>query len=221
MIKRAVLSIAVLFVFLSVSVAQINNAQSNTASISIGKKIDSASIDRSKAISFQLLYLLNGGMRIDYDMRLKAPNQWLTIGPQFYYIAKEGKTFIHENVSFEEITGFGLDLQYRYYLSGGYHPKDGYIGGGITYQYHNAEFPLNGREDTYNQSINKGGVNFILGYQVISRNHILMDFYGGVGYRNSWYNANNGDIQYISERSWDFGYNGVLFLLGIRFGAWL
>ncbi len=187
-------------------------------SMAFSQKNDSL---RNLTVSFQPMYIHNSGLRLDFEYRFKSPNQWIHFCPQFYHIPENQTGFpVIGDYDFDNILGFGFNAAYRKYLRDTYKPAGEYIQTSFLYNHFITEYPDDYYVDITKQNINKIGINFEMGYQLISNNYILFDFYGGLGYRQSWYNSDGEEIHYISDVSWSFGYSGVMLVLGVRIGAW-
>ncbi len=195
--------------------------------------------DYKFAIGLMPQYSIYGGMRVDFDIKLK-PQHYLTIGPQAYY-AKNTDVFYTENTDF---SGFGVNINYRYFPSKLVQPTGFYLGAGLVLQstkatYTNSSYFISYTEDglpkqMYANSFNdpnypqtqskrffKGGYDLLVGYQRVYENTIFLDAYAGWGFRLSDYDAQKNSSEYWGETIFDPGYSGFLPLIGFRFGIFL
>lgn len=177
---------------------------------------------------FAPYYTFINGLRLDFDFKISdAKNQWLVVSPQFYYNDES------YNWDYEEMSGVGIDLGYRLYLSESKRPKGPYFMPGITFQYYAVEdeifIPVEYTENgnTYfvmeerleNSNLFKTGPNVLLGYQFLINNILYLDLYGGVAFRMSFDNR-DGALQENFNYDWfDLGYQGILLNGGMRVGV--
>jgi len=177
---------------------------------------------------FAPYYTFINGLRLDFDFKISEnKNQWLVVSPQFYYNDES------YNWGYEEMSGAGIDLGYRLYLSENNRPKGPYFMPGITFQYYAVkdeifipvEYTENGNtyfimeERLENSNLFKSGPNVLLGYQFLINDILYLDFYGGVAFRMSFDNR-DGALQENFNYDWfDLGYQGILLNGGMRVGV--
>lgn len=182
------------------------------------------------AVGFVPQYAIMSGTRLDFDINLNKGNFWLVTAPQFYI--DRNSTSVYSD--YREMTGAGIDLQFRYYIDKRKSANGPYFAIGPVFQYFNIK--KNGLE-TYNFTENnaqyvslqdqlittrnyKFGANIIAGAQVLAYNQFYMDFYIGTGFRLSYNNRESG-LSNQNNDSWiDRGYSGTLLVGGIRFGLY-
>ena len=204
--KKYVLFIWLFFLFFSYQI----NAQEDTLA------------DR---IIFQVpQYMISQGIRIDLDQKINAQNQWLVISPQFYW-AKNTQMY-----AFDDMIGYGLDLQHKFLLSKNQSAEGVYLGYGLTYQnyyakYHGEDWVTyheDGveyqtlKEKMIKQNIFKLGPNFVMGLQVELKDFLYIDAYAGMGFRIGIH-AYPGRKKF-DNNIFDPGYSGIMPLAGLRAG---
>ncbi len=193
-----------------------------------GQEKEAAKKDPKIAIGFAPYYTITNGLRLDFDfLANKEKSHWLVLSPQFYY--DENNDHYQDYI---EITGFGLDVNYRVYLADNKKPKGPHFSPGFTFQFFNVkdeifmpvEFIQNGQtyftmeERIENSNIVKLGPNVLIGYQFLINDVMYIDLYGGISFRLSF---NNRDSEFIDRyQDWwgDYGYSGILLNGGMRLG---
>ncbi len=173
-------------------------------------------------------YSIMNGMRVDIDLKLPKPGQWLIIGPQFYINTGNSNLW-----NYEELNGFGIDLNHRIFMKPGPLPKGAYLAYGPVFQYFSVKdngltsyvFEEFGteyvglRDDLIHTRIYKFGGNLMLGYQALISEVFYIDTYIGTGIRFSYDNRIKGLHGYYNDGWLDLGYSGTLIVGGIRFGV--
>ncbi|MDR3060568.1 MAG: hypothetical protein LBU57_00455 [Dysgonamonadaceae bacterium] len=184
-------------------------------------------------VAVQPLVLINGGLRFDFEKRLHHPNHWLQLGITGYFLPQissgENKTYIIgiEEEEIKGLKGAGINGGYKIclpsvskslyvmgslsytlsrvkYMEFGYHP---FIEDGMKFYEYSAIMQT--------QTFNKIGANAIFGFQSSLEKKFLIDFYAGLGYVHSFYNASKA---HFDESMFSYGYRGVTLVGGIRLG---
>lgn len=180
-------------------------------------------------LGFVPQYTISGGMRFDVDLSIsKTLNQWLIISPEVFMLT--GSRYGHK---FEELSGFGLGLKHKIYLSpNSMKPHGVYAQYGIMFQHfsitENRQYakPVTENGVQYfevvvgelNTKLNKFGGNFHLGYQWLLGDRVYLDIYTGAGIRVSHNNQNEGFDTWYNDFWADYGYSGTLLDGGFRVG---
>ena len=216
-----------IFIFCLALIAIINstgNAQSDLSS--------DDPIDLKNAVSIVPQYAAISGIRIDYERKIKN-DRWLLFAPQLY-LNKDG------NSNYGEMTGLGMNVYYKLYLSqskkknaNGLSRTNIYFSAGPTFQHFNLtsveEIPVEFIQDgaTYirfsssevTTKINKYGANADFGLQ-FAFERFLLDIYAGIGIRYAV--DTDGNLMDFYNSSWlDYGYSGIILDGGIRFGFFI
>ena len=172
---------------------------------------------RSKVMSFVPQYLINNGIRVDYEIKIKN-NNWIQLCPQFYLTEKGSHT--NNNTDYNEVAGVGVFAYHKIYLSNSDSPFGSYFSYGFAYNYFNIDFDETNNAVTTTESaqINKFGADLIIGYQTVVSQRIIIDIYTGVGGRYSDYKYSGTTRPKYNDTYWDYGYTGNLLHLGFRIG---
>lgn len=213
-------------IFISLTVAALSTIFAQSSVESGGAEIP------KNAVSIVPQYAAISGIRIDYERRMKGDN-WLLFAPQLF-VNQTG------NNDYDQMTGFGMNLYYKLFLSRskkknatGFSRTNIYFSAGPAYQY----FSLTNLEEvpeTFTENgityigytsgevttrINKFGANADFGLQFAFERFIL-DLYGGVGIRYAV--DQNGHLMDRYDNGWlNFGYSGILLDGGVRFGFFI
>lgn len=174
-------------------------------------------------IKIKPVYFFKAGMRIDY-FHQAGPYQWFASGVEFFHRSSSTETFpFVGGYNFNWITGYGVDAGFRVFVfderkNGVWRPDGSYLAVNTVFQNFFAEFKddfgLNFRQRTY-----RAGIDFLFGNEVLNENRASMGFYMGLGIRKSWHEAKE-EVQPMSDVAWDYGFSGVVLLLGINLGYW-
>ncbi len=173
-------------------------------------------------------YAIMNGFRTDIDIRLNKPGQWLVFGPQFYINTGNSDLW-----SYEELSGFGIDLSHRIYMKSKTQPKGPYLAYGPVLQYFSIRdnglvsyvFEESGSEyiglhdDLIHTNIFKFGGNLMIGLQALISDVFYIDTYLGTGIRFSYDDRVKGLHGYYNDGWLDLGYSGTLIVGGVRFGV--
>ncbi len=186
------------------------------------------SIGGDFGIALMPQYAITQGMRIDFDFKI-ANHQYITIGPQWYY-AKDSQRFYRNKV---DMSGAGINVNYRYFFSESRLPSGPYVGFGLHYKFMNLNYDdynwisytesgntfYRDEYGTRELNVQQGGYDILMGYQ-IAFNRFLMDFYIGWAFRVSDYDSEEYGSDW-NETIFEPGYEGFLPTGGIRIGFFL
>jgi len=193
--------------------------------------------NRTVIISGVPQYVINHGLRVDFEKKLPNMRQWIVVSPQYYMGWVDGNRSNFDspepNTQGDSLFGFGLDLTHKIFLVERSKPVGGYFAYGITYQHFSlgySEFDWVSYDEfgqtyydykltDFTDKINKFGVNAFIGIQGILVDYIVYDIYVGLGARYSHINAGLAGAREYNATYWDYGYSGPLLLLGARLGV--
>jgi len=187
------------------------------------------------AISLEPLYIVNNGLRVNYERQIINPHHWLEFSSTGYFSYNENNTLpkqwfydSFDNFSVKNNWGLALEASYKYYPI-----YFMYISSGITYSHHEAA--LAGNTMIYNSYVEDGltyyeptfeyydnwkafdrlGVNLKIGLQTPLYRNFLIGGYFGLGFAKAFYR----DDGYVPNKSIiSVTYSGVTPLLGWRIG---
>ena len=160
------------------------------------------------AFSFTPQYVIMGGMRMDFDIKMSEKG-WLTVAPVFYYM-DDSYMYKPESTSY---TGIGAFLNYRYFPTG----KGMYAGMGLNYKYLNTDYSDYNETIAKNAKFNTYGFDITFGYQFRIVEQLFMDAFLGWGFRYSVQETVE-DEAYWSDGFLGLGYSGFLPVAGLRLG---
>jgi len=192
---------------------------------------------RTKTISIVPQYLINKGLRIDFEKQLSS-RQWLQVAPQFYMDLKGRENSDYsssddDTKDYEKMYGFGLDLNHKIFLKNNLaRPFGGYVSYGASYQHFSITLKgyrwdkvevdgLPQLKPTFaeaTQTIEKIGAQLCIGAQYEIVDFLFWDIYIGLGFRYSIYNSPL-NIRRLEENLWDYGYSGTTLIGGFRLGV--
>ncbi|MDR0505908.1 MAG: hypothetical protein LBH32_03690 [Dysgonamonadaceae bacterium] len=184
------------------------------------------------AVSFEPLYLLNSGLRVNFEYRSTAEHAFeLSLIP---YYAKEidedthdDLTIHHVNVNsgfreFNSLSGLGTGLGYKYYFASLF-----FINPNISYTRYNVKYEgwefKQFKEDgltyySYEQTLikqpfDKFTVCMTLGGRSSYRHAFFVEYYAGIGLAHSIYDINK---KKYNESMFGYGYSGIYLSTGIK-----
>ncbi|MDR2233279.1 MAG: hypothetical protein LBE56_09170 [Tannerella sp.] len=201
-----------------------------------------AGSQKKYTFTVQPLYLLSGGLKFDFEMRLGNGPGWLQFSPSVYYrdgnmnnneYIYYGQTlhytdwhpyWIHE--PFSKLRGAGLDVNYKRFINV---RRDFYTAAGLTYAHYNIKYwgfdgyefiedglPYYGYKlGNQTQSINRLGANWYFGFRIPTRNAFVLDMFWGLGYRHSF---SERDKPQYDDNFLTYGWTGFSFLAGMKIG---
>jgi opacity protein-like surface antigen len=174
---------------------------------------------RFKVMSFVPQYLINNGIRVDYEIRIKN-SSWIQLCPQFY-LTERGSQY-NSGSDYKEVAGAGLFAYHKVYLNKSNSPFGAYFSYGLTYNFFNIDFDETNNSVTTTESaqINKFGADLLIGFQTTVSQRIVLDIYTGVGGRYSEYKYSGTTRPKYNDTYWDYGYTGNLMHLGFRIGIY-
>jgi hypothetical protein len=193
---------------------------------------DQKTLKRFK-ISIVPQHLLINAVRVDFEM-INKKNISLLVTPQFYLRAKSdvNVTPIGGSNEYSSLIGGGIDIFNKVSFQTSTYPVYFAIGGG--YNYFNIGFKDNiwttytSYGNTFyrydltdlTQQIHRINFGMLYGLEAKFLNFMFVDLYIGLGVKysissfdNELYNINNFNKTMI-----DFGFTGVVFLAGVKFG---
>lgn len=173
------------------------------------KSQDSLAVKENQfAFSLTPQYVITGGMRLDFDIKVNKKG-WLTLAPIIYYM-DNSYMYDPESTSF---TGAGAFINYRYFPSG----KGIYASTGINYRYLDTKYSDYNDDSDKEAQFNTFGFDFTFGYQFRLVEQLFMDLYLGWGFRYSLQETVEEE-EYWSDAFLDLGYSGFLPVAGLRIG---
>jgi opacity protein-like surface antigen len=186
--------------------------------------------EKKYSIAAQPLYNFNGGIRFDFEMRIKNSPAWIQISPSGYWMSRAHRDYNYWMLPSGELNyllGGGLELNYKYFVN---KKESIYFAGGCSYTNYNIEYAdeywrsysednlvyYTKEHGAMKQGINKLGLNTYFGYQLPTPT-FLFDMFVGLGYRYSFYTNNIASS--FDDGMLSFGYRGIVFITGVRFGV--
>lgn len=195
-------------------------------------------------IALHPFYLANYGLKVDFEMELKQPGQWLqfeAIGRYTGWHSNDYKPGERQDLctngwdtiesggkSFARMNGGGVGVAFKSMFQ----PNGWYFSIGVSFNFYNVFYSDYGyipyqedgltffKYDIGNQNVKfyKPGFDFNIGKQVAITKHLFLDGFLGIGYDYSFYDA-NGENSYNSG-IFSYGYRGITLSGGFRIG-WL
>ena len=169
-------------------------------------------------ISFVPQYLLNNGLRVDYDIRISGQH-WLQFSPMVFY--RENKTVNNERYyDLNRLSGAGIHAYHRFYPQKGFGHSNFYFSYGIAYQNYHILYDTTEERDRVERysRINKYGADVIIGAYTHLQNNFILDFYAGLGLRHATLSSNAENPEEYKGMYFEYGYSGNIMLLGVRIG---
>lgn len=192
----------------------------------------------SSKLSFthEPFYMTKNMLKIDVDIALGNGN-WLVISPVFAARenpAQEDDYYYYDDYysdEYNKLIGYGLTLGHRIY--GNTQPKGFYF----SYQAGWKHFQMDYRNrswgnidfdgydaityDLFNMStlIDKIGLDILVGYQLLIKDALILDFYFGGGIRYSFREFTGNLEKEFNSSITDYGYTGLLPQGGVRLGV--
>jgi len=173
----------------------------------------------SKLVAFVPQYLIQNGIRIDYDLKIKD-NHWLQLAPQFYLREKGESSPDQSSEDFTQLYGGGIYLHHRRYISPAPTKSGSYLSYGLGYNYFYLSYDekhFSNYTDRYTR-INKLGGEVTIGLISNIQDILILDFYAGLGIRYSFIDSDADNPKRFDDFYTGFGYTGNLILLGLRIG---
>lgn len=193
-------------------------------------------------------YLITKGIRIDFDIHQKETSKWLILSPYYYsdhspdndeyYYDGYGYADMSDPYNFDQMTGFGMGIARRTFLSKKPVSEGFYLSYGVSYKYFNiygngdystwVEFT--GDDDLlyqrmedieYNLYIHSMGANAMVGYQKQVIPSLYVDAFIGFGIKYSIHTSPENVTTKYNRGYTDYGYTGTHLVGGIRLGIGL
>jgi hypothetical protein len=198
---------------------------------------------RRFAIAVRPFQLINSGLKLDFEMELNTPGQWLQLslsgynktqdditkynGDYYYYDYSRGSSnFLSNFDDFDKFSGFGVGVAYKNMFSN----SGWYWNMGLNYSYYNVNYSGWGYHLFYEDGIefyeydlrpeessyHKIGFNVQLGKHFALTRNLFLDGFVGLGYERTFV---EGFRSSRFERGMlSFGYSGLFFSGGFRIG---
>lgn len=184
---------------------------------------------KKHTITWQPTSLINGGLRFDYEQRIKG-RHWARIAPTVYIFPGTDSDYWYDDygkgVYATRNAGFGLDMAYKYYIN---RLEIVYCLGGINYHYNHVDYEQYDYvpfvEDGLTkyrytkadkcQNFNRVGALACIGIQTPQRIGFYIDTYMGIGYCYTFYDK---DKARFDDSVFGYGYRGFHFTGGFRIG---
>lgn len=185
-------------------------------------------------IMYMPQYLINNGIRLDIERKMKNVNTWIVVSPQLFANYNKNTRF-DEDYHYNKLIGAGLDISIKRFLIEKHSPKGIYISTGLDWVYtdisltrpvwintteNNLNYILPANKE-YNQKINRIGINGTLGYETAVIEGLYIDVFVGFGLRYSVYDSPYEPIFKFNEHTWDYGYTGTCVVAGFKIGIGL
>ncbi len=181
-------------------------------------------------------YLINNGMRIDFEYIFNNPKHVLLISPQFYYdknaINYDQYQANYYEDEYEQLNGYGAGLHHKIALSAV--KKWVYY---FTYGVEYAHLKINNKrwewvnltEDgleylkyeliDIEQNTDRFRFDLYMSIQYNYAENMFLDFYVGMGAVYSLNKMNPGFVKPLFEdKMYDYAFNGMYLPIGFRFG---
>lgn len=191
------------------------------APVAQGQKADSL---RQRMVRIKPLHLFNAGLYADYAWR-QAPYRWISTGVELYYRDKPQADFPYiGNYAFTQLRGLGVHGGYEVFFFNArkkhrWQPEGSYMRAEVMLR----NFYTGFKDDfglPYKQTSYTAGFNVVLGHQLMAGDYMFVGGFGGLGIRKAWHFAEDGPVRPMSDAAWEYGFSGVVLLLGIEVGGW-
>ncbi len=198
---------------------------------------------RRYSITVRPFQLINDGLKLDFEMELNTPGQWLQFSlagyylPQFdpskhndggiiYSIDNGWENFLSDHNDFQKMGGAGLGVTYKsIFTNSGW-----YWSAGAHFTYFNVSHKVYGyysltedgmefheyRNKTVKSRFYKPGFNINLGKHFALSRNIFFDAYIGLGYERTFYGGAKTDR--FQETMFSFDHTGPYISGGFRIG---
>lgn len=182
-------------------------------------------------IAVQPLILSNGGLKIDFEKRLKQSKNWLQLGlTGFYRPRYKGDHDGWENFNSDfdplnKYNGFGVDVNFKHFFGSNFF----WWSAGLGYTYHEVYYNTWGYdsykeegltfyeyvEKEQRQVFNKVYPNISIGIQSSLRRLFFIDAFLGLGYAHSFYDKGK---RAFDDNMFGYGFRGMRCHGGVRIG---
>lgn len=175
-------------------------------------------------------HALVSSFRISLDKQISNSSSWIILSPSF----TSSYTDMLWMLNYDRRIGWGATLSHRYFVNNPEPAKGVYFQYGVVYNYNQLTYEglswvqtsyvgteaITTDYSTVKDHIHQYGFDILIGYQAVINKKMLLDFYFGIGNRNSItvtnavssQNSNGGDGILAPD------YRGVLPLAGMRIG---
>ncbi len=174
-----------------------------------------------------------GSLRVGIDKQIGSSSSWIVLSPSFISSYNDELW----SLAYDRKIGGGLTLSHRYYVNNPISPKGVYLQYGLVYNYNQLQYEglswittnFDGTEaitttkSQVKDHIHQYGFDLLVGFQAIKSEKLLLDFYLGIGHRNSKITTTAAKQQSNSGRASGIlapHYQGMLPLAGMRIGIW-
>lgn len=182
-------------------------------------------------IAVQPFYLLNGGLRVDFEKQLGNSKRWLQANISGFYLPhKDESSSTWETMNsdydpFCKLNGLGIGFAYKSFF---YRPSL-YYSAGVSYTHYRVtysdfdyfEFEEDGLkyyeyfQADHRQIFNKLTASLCLGIQSDVRKKMFFDTYLGIGFSHSFYDDRKRNY---NDNVLGYGYRGFHVTGGVRIG---
>lgn len=188
-------------------------------------------------------YVMVDGIRADIEIRGKGKKSWWVLSP-YYYQSNENTVNIllplfrrdsyYDEHYYKELKGGGLGLCRKHFLADNSSEKGFHLKYGGVYRFYN----IFGSTNSYQEFVGEGNLTYLqlrksdytliinhlqlkaeMGYQhQMPAKNFFFDIYMGFATSFAFHSSpQNVDVKFERSRI-DYGYSGISFITGIRFG---
>lgn len=189
--------------------------------------------DSKLCLSISPQHALTGSLRISIDRQIGNSSSWLILSPAFTSSYNDELWDLY----YDRRIGGGLTVSHRYYVTNPVSVNGVYLQYGLVYNYNQLQYEglawvttdydgtnaLTTADQQVKDHIHQYGFDLLIGFQAIKSEKLLLDFYMGIGNRNSTTSTTAADKQTDSGSASGIlapHYQGVLPLVGMRVGIW-
>lgn len=181
------------------------------------------------AVAIRPFYLVNLGLRADFEFELKGGGQWLQFDMTWRHSGWHRNDFLEipesANAEFNKIDGFGVGVAYKNFFT----PNGWYFSAGIVFNYYNV-YRYGGmfaniiEDGSLYQKYQIGmvatryykpGFNINIGKHMSLTRNLFLDAFIGVGYARSYCEGTN---IFDRDNPFTMAYSGILCSGGFRIG---
>jgi hypothetical protein len=188
-------------------------------------------------------YIISNGLRIDFDFHQKEKPHWFILSPYYYFdhssvdlLNLGGSQDYYDPYTYDQMTGIGMGISRRTFLSKESVSHGYYLQYGATYKYFDIdgnnftwveytgddEFPYQEMQDIkYNMYIHSLSACAIVGYQTQIIPSLYLDIYVGFGVKYAIHHSPEHVTVKYNRGVDDFGYTGTHMVGGLRIGVGL
>ncbi len=190
-------------------------------------------IEYKNSIGFVPHYLIMNGLGLNYERKI-GDKQWLALAPQLYANEQsESNSYdLGSDGFYTSLLGVGLTVMHKYDFIHDLE-RSIYIAYGMEFNYFELKYPYeawytyeeNGLEyytygiAEYKETIQRAGVDILIGYRWHPLSNFYTEIYTGGGIRKSFSETNQTtNPQKFDEYMNGYGYTGTVFLIGLKIG---